>query len=98
MIHISKFAYFSIVVTLFSFSGCKESGSEVSDSTPDVQVEFVDTTPGLRDTIDSRMSELEYTDAEKAEVWPVCVEYYHEYDDYQKRTDRNIPVFVCEPR
>lgn len=37
-------------------------------------------------------------DAEKALVWPVCVEHYHEYDDYQKRTDRNIPVFVCEPR
>lgn len=37
-------------------------------------------------------------DAEKAEVWPVCVQHYHEYDDYQKRTDRNIPVFVCEPR
>ncbi len=35
---------------------------------------------------------------EKAQVWPVCVEYYREYDDYQKRTDRNIPVFICEPR
>ena len=37
-------------------------------------------------------------DAEKAAVWPVCVEHYHEYADYQARTDRNIPVFVCEPR
>jgi deazaflavin-dependent oxidoreductase (nitroreductase family) len=37
-------------------------------------------------------------EAEKAEVWPICVEHYHEYEDYQKRTDRNIPVFVCEPR
>ena len=37
-------------------------------------------------------------DAEKAEVWPTCVAHYHEYDDYQARTDRNIPVFVCEPR
>ena len=37
-------------------------------------------------------------DAEKAEIWPVCVEHYHEYDDYQNRTDRNIPVFICEPR
>ena len=36
-------------------------------------------------------------DAEKAEVWPTCVSYYKEYDDYQNRTDRNIPVFVCEP-
>ena len=36
-------------------------------------------------------------DAEKAEVWPTCVEHYREYEDYQARTDRNIPVFVCEP-
>ena len=37
-------------------------------------------------------------DAEKALVWPVCVEHYPAYDDYQTRTSRNIPVFVCEPR
>jgi deazaflavin-dependent oxidoreductase (nitroreductase family) len=37
-------------------------------------------------------------EAEKALVWPTCVEHYPEYDDYQKRTDRSIPVFVCEPR
>jgi len=37
-------------------------------------------------------------DAEKALVWPICVEHYPEYEDYQKRTDRKIPVFVCEPR
>lgn len=36
-------------------------------------------------------------DAEKAKVWPVCVQHYREYDDYQARTTRNIPVFVCEP-
>jgi hypothetical protein len=37
-------------------------------------------------------------DAEKAKLWPICVKHYREYDDYQARTDRNIPVFVCEPR
>jgi len=37
-------------------------------------------------------------DAEKAELWPTCVEHYHEFDDYQARTDRNIPVFDCQPR
>jgi F420H(2)-dependent quinone reductase len=37
-------------------------------------------------------------DAEKAQLWPICVQHYREYDDYQARTDRNIPVFVCEPR
>ncbi len=36
-------------------------------------------------------------DAEKAAVWPTCVEHYPPFDDYQKRTDRNIPVYVCEP-
>ena len=36
-------------------------------------------------------------DEEKARLWPICVEHYHEFDDYQKRTDRNIPVFDCQP-
>ena len=35
---------------------------------------------------------------EKATVWPVCVERYPDYDLYQRRTDRDIPVFICEPR
>ena len=37
-------------------------------------------------------------DEEKAEVWPTCVKHYPPFEDYQARTDRNIPVFVCEPR
>lgn len=37
-------------------------------------------------------------DAEKERLWPICVQHYREFDDYRKRTDRNIPVFVCEPR
>ncbi|MEM7410915.1 MAG: nitroreductase family deazaflavin-dependent oxidoreductase [Myxococcota bacterium] len=40
----------------------------------------------------------EVDDAEKAEVWPTCVKYYPPFEDYQARTKRNIPVFVCEPR
>jgi len=36
-------------------------------------------------------------DAEKEEVWPICVEHYPPFADYRKRTDRNIPVYVCEP-
>jgi deazaflavin-dependent oxidoreductase (nitroreductase family) len=35
-------------------------------------------------------------DEEKAELWPTCVEYYPPYEEYQKRTDRRIPVFLCE--
>lgn len=34
---------------------------------------------------------------EKATLWPVLVEAYPPYDEYQARTDRNIPVFVCDP-
>ena len=34
---------------------------------------------------------------EREAVWPVAVEHYPFYADYQKRTDREIPVFICEP-
>ena len=34
---------------------------------------------------------------EKAKLWPVCCEHYPEYATYQKRTDRDIPVFNCQP-
>ncbi|MEM7002814.1 MAG: nitroreductase family deazaflavin-dependent oxidoreductase [Pseudomonadota bacterium] len=34
--------------------------------------------------------------AEKAELWPTCVHHYPPYQDYQDRTDRDIPVFVAE--
>lgn len=36
-------------------------------------------------------------DEEKAALWPICVKHYHEFEDYQARTDRNIPVFNCQP-
>ena len=35
---------------------------------------------------------------EKAAVWSVCCEHYPDYDLYQNRTGRDIPVFICEPR
>jgi deazaflavin-dependent oxidoreductase (nitroreductase family) len=35
---------------------------------------------------------------ERAEWWPRCVAAYPPYADYQKKTDRVIPVFVLEPR
>ena len=34
---------------------------------------------------------------EKETLWPVCCEHYPEYATYQKRTDRDIPVFNCQP-
>ncbi len=36
-------------------------------------------------------------DEEKAALWPTCCKYYPPYEEYQQRTERNIPVFVCEP-
>ncbi len=36
------------------------------------------------------------TGEEKAELWPTCVKYYPPYQQYQSRTDRSIPVFLCE--
>ncbi|KZX55028.1 hypothetical protein A3709_08495 [Halioglobus sp. HI00S01] len=37
------------------------------------------------------------SDEEKAALWPLLVETYSDFDEYQARTDRNIPVFSCEP-
>ena len=34
---------------------------------------------------------------EKPGLWPVCDEHYAPYADYRKRTQRDIPIFVCEP-
>ena len=35
---------------------------------------------------------------EKRELWPHLLSLYPDFDEYQARTDRDIPVFVCEPR
>jgi len=57
---------------------------------PDVVVQYM----GKKQKLRAR----QVSDAEKAQLWPICVQHYREYADYQARTDRNIPVFVCEPR
>ena len=57
---------------------------------PNVEVQYKDRVMQLR--------AREVDDMEKAEVWPTCVQHYAPYEDYQARTKRNIPVFVCEPR
>jgi deazaflavin-dependent oxidoreductase (nitroreductase family) len=35
---------------------------------------------------------------EKAELWPRIVSAYRGYAGYQRRTERDIPVVICEPR
>ena len=34
---------------------------------------------------------------EKRDLWPHLVSMYPDFDEYQARTDRNIPVFSCQP-
>jgi F420H(2)-dependent quinone reductase len=36
------------------------------------------------------------TGEEKAAVWPLCCRQYPDFDLYQRRTPRDIPVFICE--
>lgn len=57
---------------------------------PDVEVQYRDRKMKLR--------ARQVDDDEKARLWPHCCKHYPPFDDYQKRTDRNIPVFSCEPR
>ncbi len=40
----------------------------------------------------------EVNEAEKRELWPHLLSLYPDFDEYQARTDRDIPVFLCEPR
>jgi F420H(2)-dependent quinone reductase len=39
----------------------------------------------------------EATGEEKAQWWQRCVEAFPPYAEYQRKTDRQIPVFVLEP-
>jgi deazaflavin-dependent oxidoreductase (nitroreductase family) len=38
------------------------------------------------------------TTDEKAELWPTITGAYKGYAGYQRRTERDIPVVICEPR
>ncbi len=38
------------------------------------------------------------SDQEKRELWGRLLEVYPPFDEYQRRTERNIAVFVCSPR
>ena len=38
------------------------------------------------------------TGAERAELWTVATTVWPAYDDYQAKTDREIPLVICEPR
>jgi len=52
-------------------------------------------------TIDDRaraMRARTASPAEKDELWPRITAAYKGYEGYQRNTDRDIPVVICEPR
>jgi deazaflavin-dependent oxidoreductase (nitroreductase family) len=49
-----------------------------------------------RDGQTRKLTARRVSDEEKAQLWPTCVKYYPPYEQYQKRTDRNIPLFLCQ--
>lgn len=56
---------------------------------PDVEITIDGTTRPMR----ARTASPE----EKAELWPRIVAAYRGYEGYQRNTERDIPVVVCEP-
>jgi deazaflavin-dependent oxidoreductase (nitroreductase family) len=52
------------------------------------------TVDGQRRLVQARLASAE----EKAELWPRVVAAYHGYAGYQRRTERDIPLVLCDPR
>jgi F420H(2)-dependent quinone reductase len=44
-----------------------------------------------------RVHARDATEAERETLWPLVVELYPSYADYQARTERQIPVVILEP-
>jgi deazaflavin-dependent oxidoreductase (nitroreductase family) len=57
---------------------------------PDVEI----TRGGVTTPMRARTASAE----EKAEMWPRITAAYKGYAGYQSRTERDIPVIICEPR
>jgi len=60
------------------------------EANPDVEVEIGNER--------RKMRARRVSDEEKAEFWPRLTRIYRDYDDYQARTDRDIPVVLLSPR
>lgn len=60
------------------------------EANPDVEVQIGGAARALR--------ARRVSDDEKAALWPRLVAMYRDFDDYQARTTRNIPVFRLSPR
>ena len=55
--------------------------------------------PNIEITYEGRTQKLaarRVDEEEKAILWPTCIDYYPPYEQYQRRTERRIPVFLCE--
>jgi deazaflavin-dependent oxidoreductase (nitroreductase family) len=57
---------------------------------PDVEVQI----GSRRRPVHARVAEP----AERERLWPKVVRVYGGYEDYQRRTEREIPLVVLEPR
>ena len=79
------------VLVIGSLGGAPKSPVWVKNllANPEVEIQYKSNKRKMR----ARLAD----DAEKARLWPTAVKYYPAYADYQARTDRNIPMFVCEP-
>jgi F420H(2)-dependent quinone reductase len=57
---------------------------------PDIEIEA----GGRRRPMTARLA----SPAEAAALWPRLLELWPAWSDYGERTDRQFPVFICEPR
>lgn len=60
------------------------------DANPDVEIQV----KGERMRARARTA----TPEEKAELWPIMTREWPAYDEYQAKTDRDIPLVVLEPQ
>ena len=79
------------VLVIGSLGGAPKSPVWVKNllANPDVEIQH----KGEKRKLRARLAGAE----EKARLWPTAVKHYPAYADYQARTDRDIPMFVCEP-
>jgi F420H(2)-dependent quinone reductase len=79
------------VILVASFAGGPHHPSWYHNliAQPHIEVEW----NGQRKSLVARRA----SSAEKATVWPLCCQHYPDFDRYQRRTQRDIPVFICAP-
>jgi deazaflavin-dependent oxidoreductase (nitroreductase family) len=60
------------------------------EANPNVEVQIGNELTPMRATVAN--------DAQKATYWPKLTAMYRDFNDYQARTERNIPVVILSPR